>query len=380
MPTVSLHDPQRILRRRRVRLSIDFLRALLLLGIATAPAPGSRYRTDSRWAILKYVTVYDPRRRRAAGTNPFIINPGIQDLDPHQKTILSDDMGVACALGVVDQLFGIVGIADVYQWHQLGHINFLNQGRHRKMPDFVIVTSRPLNRSNLILLECKGSQTRNYHVTQLQVACNDQLGNVDTVFGIPASTVPRLAIASYFPLGGQGEIHVSDPPTKIDDSEGLQKRLIANYLGLEYSFFGDFRSANSIWASFDLPTWRDEEQPFESWPDKPPLLWRDATLSTFEAHPKFRGTRAVGVERALEEGSCAASSEIEIEGSIVARNLRQQEAWGDLAGRETRTTAEAPQVHVDDVTETGERVISETAETFAGVTIRGKLHIWRRAD
>src|SRR5690349_20236938 len=111
MAEILINDPGGYLKVGST-YNLSFLRSLQWLATATAPAPYSRYRPSSRWTIAKYATVCDPRR--IGGVRRFITNPGIYDLDPHQKSVLSDDIGVALALGLIDELFGIDGLADVY--------------------------------------------------------------------------------------------------------------------------------------------------------------------------------------------------------------------------------------------------------------------------
>src|SRR5690349_20345809 len=95
MPEIRVSDPKGLLGLG-ASYDVSWSQALTLLAIATSPSPRSRYRPSTRWTIAKYWTVCDPRRIRGSAS-VFTVNPGIQDLDPHQKSVLADDMGMALA-------------------------------------------------------------------------------------------------------------------------------------------------------------------------------------------------------------------------------------------------------------------------------------------
>ena len=155
MANIVVDDPNRYLGVASP-YNLSFLRALVLLAQATSPSPRSRYRPASSWTVAKYMTVCDPRRRQGSA-GILIVNPGIRDLDPHQKGMLSDDMGMAVALGLIDQSHGIKGLADVYALVSSGALILKAAGKHRRMPDFVLELRKPIAGSHFVLLECKGS-------------------------------------------------------------------------------------------------------------------------------------------------------------------------------------------------------------------------------
>lgn len=271
--------------------AVPFFSSLVLLALATAPAPGSRYRPSGLWAITKYSTVWDPLSRRG-GTDQLHINPAIEDLDPHQKTILSDEIGVALSLGTLDAIFGVVGLADVYQLEKAGIIALAKGGGHRKMPDFLILLNKEMNGSKLVLLECKGSQTGGYYAKQLETACDKQLANVKTVAGL--RSVPKIATAAEIAPGRPARMHIADPPDRLESNPDLERQLRANYLALEYSLFGDFLSANRVWEEAGLPRWNADWGPLAHRPEVARLIWEDQgilPLRGYSSGGKQRGAR-----------------------------------------------------------------------------------------
>lgn len=382
MALVNIFDPDSHLGITGNNIDMSFSRALLLLAIATAPAPRSRYQQNSRWAISKYSMVYDPRRRKRSGTSDLIINPGIADLDPHQKTILSDDMGVALSLGLLDQHLGIVGIADVFLLESLGVITLNSTGGHRSMPDFLVLLSKPLNGLKLILLECKGSQTPSYQNTQLVSACDRQLANVEYINTTKASTFPRLAIAAQLVRGSCAELHISDPPDEVIHDEAIENILRANYLALEYSMLGDYISSEKVWSTHNMPSWGDEIK--KSNPDKKEkqYIWTTQDISSLEPTTKFKKKSSLDIERNLESKHAYAITKIEARLSESASIIKSQESWNNLNIRNQNEfvdgiNGEGNDVEdIQDEEDANRRNITTSAKTYLGVSINTKSTIW----
>jgi hypothetical protein len=238
-----------------VAAHVSVPRALYLLAIASAPSPGSRYHPNPHWAALKYATVVDPRGSLAAA-RLAIANAGISDLDPHQKTVLADDFGVALGLARIDALHGIVGLADCYVLRKLGQLVLSTDGGHRRMPDFLLLLSKPINGSALALLECKGSTRSNAAPSQLNSACV-QLENVSTIFGIDCKKkpIPKIGMAVAVHAGQAISVSTGDPPEVVETPPDVEIQLRANYIALELAALGDLSGAEKVRSSYDLPNW-----------------------------------------------------------------------------------------------------------------------------
>src|SRR5438094_451571 len=83
---------QQIPRNLRVPspISVDLGLALLMLGSVTVPGGFTSASPAGFWAWVRYLSAISTSRWLRI-TGPFA------DLDPHQKSILSDDFGVAIA-------------------------------------------------------------------------------------------------------------------------------------------------------------------------------------------------------------------------------------------------------------------------------------------
>src|SRR6267142_6438294 len=213
-------------------LQFNLARALKLLAYATAPSPGSRYQPGASWSVVKYGTAIEPRLLPSA-TQISIANAGIWDLDPHQKTVLADDMGVGIALAALDVVFGIDGLWDCYSLWLQGHLQLSLDGRHGRMPDFLVSLHRSIKGSQFALLECKGSTRNNAAAEQLTSACV-QLNNVNRVLRLPKKNhgIPRVGIATVVHPGAPVVIHVSDPPEEFPLPAQILTMLQANYVAL----------------------------------------------------------------------------------------------------------------------------------------------------
>jgi hypothetical protein len=134
---------------------LDFLRALLWIGVLSIPVRIPRWWLAIRWAQTRYLGIVDD------ASPDLRLHAGAEDLDAHQKAVLSDDWGMGISLQWLDQVFG-------YSWLENG-ASFLKRLERRgiaqfqrpagkrgpnKCPDFVGVDPGGM----LHLIECKGTQ------------------------------------------------------------------------------------------------------------------------------------------------------------------------------------------------------------------------------
>jgi hypothetical protein len=135
---------------------MDFAKALLMLGTLTLPGMISSASPAIFWAWVRYFL-------SIASNDDFRITRDFSELDPHQKGILSDDLGVALSTQwLFDRLGGFKSILDgrffMLQFPEL----LLTKTKAptakvgpSKAPDYVI-----LDKSNKWhVLECKGTQS-----------------------------------------------------------------------------------------------------------------------------------------------------------------------------------------------------------------------------
>ena len=137
--------------------SVNILEVLREVAILTAPPVGYGFTTAETWAWRRYLPALDP------GPELRLRNEW-SSLDPHQKTILSDDWGVGLPIHLLRQALQIRTIASThYVLNRLAprfpviqaHLQRTGKRGPSKSPDFLAIDS-----ANAIhIIECKGNQS-----------------------------------------------------------------------------------------------------------------------------------------------------------------------------------------------------------------------------
>lgn len=136
--------------------SLDIAAALNMLGTLTMPGMVSPASPALSWAWLRYFS-------SIAGNDTFRITRDFSNLDPHQKGILSDDLGVAFSTRwLFDRLGGFKSIIDGrFFMIQFPHLLRSKKKAPKakvgpsKAPDYVVLD----NNNRWHVLECKGTQS-----------------------------------------------------------------------------------------------------------------------------------------------------------------------------------------------------------------------------
>lgn len=142
----------------------DVLQALLVVGYLTTPPRYRGISLSTYWAWLRYGAAISTRR------SSLRLRPIWNELDPHQKTILSDDFGLGFPCHYLVEQHGFEDFADTaYLLDSLlaGVVSHATRSKRgpSKTPDLIGVDSL----GRLHVLECKGSQTS-------RAALDDALG------------------------------------------------------------------------------------------------------------------------------------------------------------------------------------------------------------
>jgi len=305
-------------------LQFNLARALKLLAYATAPSPGSRYQPGASWSVVKYGTAIEPRLLPSA-TQIAIANAGIWDLDPHQKTVLADDMGVGIALAALDVVFGIDGLWDCYSLWLQGHLQLSLDGRHGRMPDFLVSLHRSIKGSQFALLECKGSTRNNAAAEQLTSACV-QLNNVNRVLRLPKKNhgIPRVGIATVVHPGAPVVIHVSDPPEEFPLPAQILTMLQANYVALELAALGDTAASDSVRSRYRLPSWGTLGIPNRDLPTSAILALDQMAVATLPANERISKKARETLDLDLMHKFCLSRSHLVLEPSKRAIAMRAE--------------------------------------------------------
>lgn len=135
--------------------TIDLKKALVMLGTLTMPSLMSPASPARFWAWLRYAFAI-------ASSRNLRITMDFADLDPHQKGVLSDDLGVAISTQwLYDRLGGFANIVDGRRF-LLRFSHLLRRPKRTKAkigpgkaPDFVVQDLK----GKWHVLECKGTQS-----------------------------------------------------------------------------------------------------------------------------------------------------------------------------------------------------------------------------
>ncbi|MCW2303560.1 hypothetical protein M2324_001957 [Rhodovulum sulfidophilum] len=134
---------------------VDLIEFLLMIGYCTVPAHAARHSINSLWAWVRYFGAISQDQDLRLGAD-------FSELDPHQKTILSDDFGMGISLQLLASALDLTEFCDgKYFIDRVAprvrcHVAATGAKRGpRKSPDFVAIDSS----GRYHVIECKGTQS-----------------------------------------------------------------------------------------------------------------------------------------------------------------------------------------------------------------------------
>lgn len=151
--------PRRVMPRKfptfSRRYEVDVAEVLLLIGRLTIPVLASGASLAEFWAYARYIFAWQSDEALA-------LTPEFAELDAHQKTILSDDIGMGLPLHWLSRRLGLIGVCDgrYFIERYLATYGGTYTGRAAKRgpgksPDFICASSN----GKFHVIECKGTQT-----------------------------------------------------------------------------------------------------------------------------------------------------------------------------------------------------------------------------
>jgi len=170
---------------------------------------------------------------------------------------------------------------------------------------------------------------------------------------------------------------LDDPPEQFNES--LSEELQANLLALEYSLFGDLRSANEVWKTYGLPTFTGARGA-SSLPTSSSTKIQDDAVSPLGRQGKF-DIEPSGVFEAMSDNRLGyASTRIELKMSKAAKAARTNRQWASALQK--RATMGAVKVAVPTLLDEqggNERRIEEEAITSTAIAVRATTRVWYQA-
>lgn len=206
------HPPPRGLKQLRRVETVDAHAALLSVGRLSRPPTFTGMHPSDFWAWLRYFSAVSTRAR-------LCLQSDWGNLDPHQKTILSDDWGVGFTTHIVERALS------VESWADTGYVaRFLKPDLFKsrralqkggqpkrgpaKSPDFIGF----IRGGGHVVLECKGTQSSRAALERQVMAGVAQKRAI--VFK-GARRVEHLCAGIFVPLetsNSHAQILITDPP------------------------------------------------------------------------------------------------------------------------------------------------------------------------
>jgi hypothetical protein len=141
------------------------------------------------------------------------MNAVVKDLDFHQKTLLSDELGVGFGCYFMLQVVGAVDPIDAYVAMRQGQFG-LRGARRRGIPDYIFTAS---DGSGYFVVERKGTQSGRATVINQLRRGTEQVQAVDID---PPASVRRLVVGAS--LKDAIAVYVIDPPDGDFDGDGSE--------------------------------------------------------------------------------------------------------------------------------------------------------------
>lgn len=185
----------------------NLLVALIHTALWTRPPLSHGIHLSDFWAWLRY-------HRAIAKNNPELhLCEEWGDIDPHQKTILSDELGVGFTTYLLSEKLGCIGFVDTLYLQKRLSSHFPTSSRKKngrsKSPDYISIDDN----NKLYILECKGTQTSR---AALKKAIKTGIQQKKSVSLSNPSIVEHSIVAGLFiPQWGNKKEHpcimISDP-------------------------------------------------------------------------------------------------------------------------------------------------------------------------
>ena len=182
---------------------------LLSIGYITTPRIDNLVDLCSTWAKLRYIWAFDPEPL----PSNLRLSEEAQRIDFHQKSLLSDEVGVGMAALLIERFFNGTNPIDVDIAIRDQNIDGL-ENQYRTSPDYLFERGN----GSYIVVECKGTRSgRNNALAQLKRG-TEQVPSL--VF--PEGDVPLQLVIGTSMSDTSTRVNIIDPPN--DESSKKDKR------------------------------------------------------------------------------------------------------------------------------------------------------------
>jgi len=171
------------------RRYVDVFSALIHTALWTRSPLVRGLQLSDYWAWLRYGVAID-------SVPDLRLSPEWDDVDPHQKTILSDELGVGVTTYLMADVLKFQRFVDTHYVVRTGSPVSIQLGRSakrgpRKAPDYIAMDAM----GNFIAVECKGTQAS---VAALEKAMTSGVGQKSNVTRVAGNSIAMGLVAGLF--------------------------------------------------------------------------------------------------------------------------------------------------------------------------------------
>lgn len=207
-------------------VGFDMADALLFIPILTWPIEAFGFELASTWAFLRYAPAI-------SDDNYLSLRHEWGGLDPHQKTVLSDEFGMGVTTAILAEHLAFTDFADTLHALQVAAGKRLRLRPARrgpsKSPDFIVRDAR----GRLSVLECKGTQTS---AKTLEAAVAKGRVQKTNILPIKPNKIRHsLAAGVFVPLEdseARAVFHVADPPMERSEVPNVSEEQLSHAVGI----------------------------------------------------------------------------------------------------------------------------------------------------
>jgi len=238
----------------------NVLTTLLWIGVLTAPPRYRGFDLSTFWAWLRYASAISER-------HPDLrLKPIWSEIDPHQKTVMSDDFGMGFSCHYLAEQHGIQAFANTgYLLDSLVGVTALRSSKRgsAKSPDFIGIDAH----GQLHVLECKGTQSSVEYLMKALESGIDQKNNFTNGTPFASSMVGGIFVPQHRSLESALLMFIDpEPDPRFKQIEGIPHERIAGAI-YRISFAKELMAAG-LWRTATRVEGRQRQSEFVESPLK----------------------------------------------------------------------------------------------------------------
>jgi hypothetical protein len=182
------------------------------MGLITTPKIDNLVDLSSTWAKIRYIWAFNPSPAQDYYSEQLRLSEEALNIDFHQKSLLSDEIGMGMASLIMDRFFDAYNPVDVDVVLRHALITGL-QRIDNASPDFIF--QNKITNSYLVV-ECKGTRSGYSNAIKQLQRGTEQVRSLR----FPKKVVPSFVVSTEI-SASHTNVYVVDPPGEDDESSGF---------------------------------------------------------------------------------------------------------------------------------------------------------------